>query len=72
MDGRSIVERASLGYPIRPAHVPKRFLALEQAEVQFLEYRLDVVASWPDSGRKKAAMNAIYLRLKSFADIPLK
>jgi hypothetical protein len=51
-------------------HVAKRFLPLERAEVQFLEYRLDVVASWPDSGRKKAAMNAIYLRLKSFADIP--
>ena len=70
MDGRSIVERAGLGYPISPARVPKRFPALERAEVQFLEYRLDVFASWPDSGRKKAAMEAIYLRLRSFADTP--
>jgi hypothetical protein len=70
MDGRSIIERASLGYStIRPMHVAKRFLPLERAEVQFLEYRLDVVASWPDSGRKKAAIDAICLRLKSFADL---
>jgi hypothetical protein len=51
-------------------HVAKPFLPLERAEVQFLEYRLDVVASWPDSGRKKAAMDAICLRLKSFAELP--
>jgi hypothetical protein len=43
--------------------------ALVAAEVQFLTYRLDVVASWPDSGRKSAAMTAISLRLKSLADI---
>ena len=47
----------------------KRFITLEQAEVQFLVYRLDVVASWPDSGRKRAAMTAISLRLKSLAYI---
>jgi hypothetical protein len=47
--------------------MPKRFITLEQAEVQFLAYRLDVVASWPDSGRKRASMTAISLRLKSLA-----
>jgi hypothetical protein len=70
VDGRSIIERASSGYStIRQMHVARPFLALERAEVQFLEYRLDVVASWTDSGRKKAAMDAICLRLKSFTDI---
>jgi hypothetical protein len=43
--------------------------ALAAAEVQFLTYRLDVVASWPDSGRKRASMTAISLRLKNLADI---
>ncbi len=43
--------------------------ALAAAEVQFLTYRLDVIASWPDSGRKWASMTAISLRLKSLADI---
>ena len=32
---------------------------LDQTEVQFLEYRLEVVASWPESGRKRAALEAI-------------
>jgi hypothetical protein len=44
--------------------------ALAAAEVQFLTYRLDVVASWPDSGRKRASLTAISLRLKSLAGIP--
>ena len=39
----------------------------ERTEVQFLEYRLEVVASWPESGRKRAALEAIYLRLNGFA-----
>jgi hypothetical protein len=44
----------------------KPLVMLERTEVQFLEYRLDVVASWPESGRKQAALEAIYLRLNGF------
>ncbi|MGA2881349.1 MAG: hypothetical protein ABSG13_20560 [Bryobacteraceae bacterium] len=53
------------------AHTNSRSLvALDRTEIQFLEYRLDVVASWPESGRKRAAMEAIYYRLKGFPGIP--
>lgn len=34
-----------------------------QSEVRFLQYRLEVVESWPDSGRKRASIEAILLRL---------
>jgi hypothetical protein len=44
----------------------KPLVMLGRTEVQFLEYRLDVVASWPESGRKHAALEAIYLRLNGF------
>ena len=37
--------------------------ALQQWEIKFLEYRLEVVASWPESGRKLATLEAIMLRL---------
>jgi hypothetical protein len=37
--------------------------ALQQWEIRFLEYRLEVVASWPDSARKLATLEAILLRL---------
>jgi hypothetical protein len=76
VDGPGIILKAG-GWATRevvvafhPIHA-KRFSTLERAEVQFLEYRLDVVASWPDCGRKRAAMNAISLRLQSFAAAPL-
>ena len=36
---------------------------LQQWEIRFLEYRLEVVASWPDSARKLATIEAILLRL---------
>jgi hypothetical protein len=36
---------------------------LEQWEVRFLEYRLEVVGSWPDSPRKSATVQAILARL---------
>jgi hypothetical protein len=41
----------------------KQLVMLGPTEIQFLEYRLDVVASWPESGRKRAALDAIYFRL---------
>ncbi|MGD0297722.1 MAG: hypothetical protein ABSE86_11445 [Bryobacteraceae bacterium] len=34
-------------------------------EIRFLEYRLEVVGSWPDSARKLATLEAIVLRLDS-------
>jgi hypothetical protein len=39
-------------------------LTVMPTEIQFLKYRLEVVASWPDSGRKRAALEAISSRLK--------
>jgi hypothetical protein len=42
---------------------------LDQTEVQFLEYRLEVVAFWPESGRKRAALEAIVRRLNGFPAI---
>jgi hypothetical protein len=41
----------------------KPLVMLGPTEIQFLEYRLDVVTSWPDSGKKRAALEAIYFRL---------
>lgn len=38
-------------------------MAIEEWEIRFLEYRLEVVGSWPDSARKVATMQAILLRL---------
>src|ERR1700693_5531018 len=34
-----------------------------QSEIRFLEYRLAVVETWPDSGRRKAVIKATVLRL---------
>jgi len=34
-------------------------------EIRFLEYRLAVVADWPDSRRKQVTINAILVRLQS-------
>jgi len=45
----------------------KTLLALEPAEVQFLEYRLDVVTTWPEGGRKRAALEAICLKLNGYS-----
>jgi len=36
---------------------------LEAWEIRFLEYRLEVVRSWPDSPRKAATIHAILSRL---------
>jgi len=36
-----------------------------QAEIKFLEYRREVIDAWPESPRKKAAMEGIGLRLRS-------
>ena len=39
--------------------------ALQEWDIRFLEYRLEVVGSWPDSARKAATIEAIVLRLDS-------
>ena len=39
--------------------------ALQEWDIRFLEYRLEVVGSWPDSARKVATIEAIVLRLHS-------
>jgi hypothetical protein len=39
--------------------------ALQEWDIRFLEYRLEVVGSWPDSARKVATLEAIVLRLDS-------
>jgi hypothetical protein len=39
--------------------------ALQEWDIRFLEYRLEVVGSWPDSARKVATIEAIVLRLDS-------
>jgi len=42
-------------------------LAAEQMrEIQFLEYRLDVVRSWPESDRRQILLRAIETRLAVF------
>jgi len=78
--GRGIVQKAGNWTPRAGAHQPihttlqsaafKTLITLEPAEVQFLEYRLDVVTAWPECGRKRAALEAIYLRLNGYISIP--
>jgi hypothetical protein len=36
-----------------------------ESEIRFLEYRLEVVGSWPDSERKQALIDAISRRLRA-------
>ena len=38
-------------------------IRLQSWEIRFLEYRLEVVQSWPDSARKVATIEAILARL---------
>jgi hypothetical protein len=78
VDGPSIVQKAGNWPPPTGANQPihtiqtnamslqanlKPLLMLGPAEIQFLEYRLDVVTTWPESGKKRAALEAIYFRL---------
>ena len=41
--------------------------SVAQSEMRFLEYRLDVIRSWPHSARKEILMEAVALRLNGFA-----
>jgi hypothetical protein len=43
--------------------------ALQEWDIRFLEYRLEVVGSWPDSARKAATLEAIVLRLDSVRNV---
>ena len=74
MDGPSIVQKAGDWTPPaganQPIHAISRSLVMPgPTEVQFLEYRREVVGSWPESGRKRAALEAIFFRLNGFAGI---
>ena len=79
VDGPSIVQKAGNWTPRAGAYQPihttpqpaafKAIVALEPAELQFLEYRLDVVTTWPECGRKRAALEAIYLKLNGYTSI---
>jgi hypothetical protein len=40
-------------------------MAMPTAEIRFLEYRLEVVSSWPPSARKEATIEAILFRLST-------
>jgi hypothetical protein len=40
-------------------------MTLPVAEIKFLEYRLEVVSSWPPSARKEATIDAILIRLST-------
>ena len=40
-------------------------MALPITEIKFLEYRLEVVSSWPPSPRKEATIDAILIRLST-------
>jgi hypothetical protein len=40
-----------------------KFQTVLEYEIRFLEYRLEVVQSWPDSDRRRATMEAILHRL---------
>lgn len=42
---------------------------IAQSEVRFLEYRLEVIAAWPESGRKRILMEAIALRLSALRQV---
>ena len=74
VDGPSVVQKAGTWKPRavvkHPIHAIRRLVTLERTEVQFLEYRLAVVASWPESRRKQAALGAILFRLNGPADAP--
>ena len=39
------------------------------SEINFLEYRLEVAESWPDSERKRAVIEATFLRLNALRQV---
>jgi len=41
-------------------------IALPESEIKFLEYRLQVVESWPESIRKRVNIEGILSRLNRF------
>jgi hypothetical protein len=41
------------------------YILLLDSEIRFLEYRLEVVESWPNSTRKQATIDGILNRLNS-------
>ena len=43
--------------------------AVSQSEINFLEYRLAVAESWPDSERKRAVIEATFLRLNTLRQV---
>jgi len=49
-----------------------KLAAAQIREIQFLEYRLDVVRSWPESHRRQILMRAIEERLAVVRPLPLQ
>jgi len=41
------------------------------SEIRFLEYRLEVIRSWPDSARKRVALEGVIVRLRRSREIGL-
>ena len=51
----------------RPIHANSNgyHQSVYRKEIRFLEYRLEVIESWPDSGRKSALQTSVLLRIHS-------
>lgn len=49
----------------------ERFMTYVEADIRFLENRLDVISHWPASGRKHAVAEAISRRLTAIAQSSL-
>ena len=71
MDGPAAAKPATLAVS-KASKAGKRSilpnLALPESEIKFLEYRLQVVESWPDSNRKRVTIEGILCRLHRPAD----
>ena len=50
----------------RSIHASESAMSWIQSEIQFLEYRLEVVSSWPESDRKRVTMQAIFSQLERY------
>jgi len=48
-----------------PQNGQRQALFVPAAEIKFLQYRLEVVSSWPPSARKEATLDAILVRLST-------
>jgi len=67
VDGPAAAKPATLAV-VKAGKAGKRSIPLEfplpESETKFLEYRLEVVESWPDSDRKRVIIEGILARLQ--------